>query len=38
MEFGFAGAIGLPGNAWETQAESKVESSYLLQSHVTFNF
>lgn len=38
MEFGFAGAIGLPGNAWETSTDAKVESSYLLQSHVTFNF
>ncbi len=38
MEFGFAGAIGLPGNAWETSTDAKIESSYLLQSHVTFNF
>jgi hypothetical protein len=38
MEFGFAGAIGLPGNAWKTEAQGKVESSYLLQSHVSFNF
>jgi hypothetical protein len=38
MEFGFAGAIGLPGSAWETSPDAKVESSYLLQSHVTFNF
>ncbi len=38
LEFGFAGAIGLPGEAWKTSAETKAESSYLLQSNVTFNF
>ncbi|MDQ3232123.1 MAG: hypothetical protein M3Q07_09905 [Pseudobdellovibrionaceae bacterium] len=38
LEFGFAGAIGLPGTGWETGADSKTESSYLLQSHATFNF
>ncbi len=38
MEFGFAGALGLPGSAWKTAADKKVESSYLLQSNVTFNF
>lgn len=38
LEFGFAGAIGMPGNAWKTSEDVKTEGSYLLQSNVTFHF
>lgn len=38
FEFGVAGAIGLPGDAWQTKKDQAAVPNYLLQSHVTFNF
>lgn len=38
LDFGFAAALGLPGNAWQTSSDKKAESSYLLQSSVSFKF
>jgi hypothetical protein len=38
FEFGLAGAIGIAGDAWKTQADKSPENSYLLQSYATFHF
>ncbi len=38
FEFGFAGAIAMPGPAWQTRKDKGTATNYLLQSHVTFNF
>lgn len=38
LEFGIAGAIGLPGDGWKSRADKGPETSYLLQSYLTFSF
>lgn len=38
FELGVAGAIGLPGKAWQTRPDKSPSSSYMLQSYASFNF